>query len=90
MGRRWDQMKRSNSSELLSVSRRRRRWSPHRKSGCDEAMIEKENVMSTERDTYLNTRCVQQRANYNVNLNNSLSRVIASLSDQKEFLEWNR
>ncbi|XP_020286156.1 uncharacterized protein LOC109855877 isoform X2 [Pseudomyrmex gracilis] len=43
MGRRWDQMKRSNSSELLSVSRRRRRWSPHRKSGCDEAAIEKEN-----------------------------------------------
>ncbi|EZA62606.1 uncharacterized protein LOC105277005 isoform X2 [Ooceraea biroi] len=43
MGQRWDQMKRSDSSELLSVSRRRRRrWSPHRKSDCDEASGEKE------------------------------------------------
>ncbi|XP_024884857.1 uncharacterized protein LOC112462981 isoform X1 [Temnothorax curvispinosus] len=43
MGRRWDQMKRSDSSELLSVPRRRRRWSPHRKSGYDEISSEKEN-----------------------------------------------
>ncbi|XP_029160164.1 uncharacterized protein LOC114932162 isoform X2 [Nylanderia fulva] len=43
MGRRWDQMKRSDSSELLSVSRRRRRWSPHRKSSYDETLNEKEN-----------------------------------------------
>ncbi|XP_011640789.1 uncharacterized protein LOC105429488 isoform X1 [Pogonomyrmex barbatus] len=43
MGRRWDQMKRSDSSELLSVPRRRRRWSPHRKSGYDETPNEKEN-----------------------------------------------
>ncbi|XP_050463924.1 uncharacterized protein LOC126857991 isoform X1 [Cataglyphis hispanica] len=43
MGRRWDQMKRSDSSELLSVSRRRRRWSPHRKSSYDETSNEKEN-----------------------------------------------
>ncbi|XP_018367394.1 PREDICTED: uncharacterized protein LOC108763937 isoform X2 [Trachymyrmex cornetzi] len=43
MGRRWDQMKRSDSSELLSVSRRRRRWSPHRKSGYDEISNENKN-----------------------------------------------
>ncbi|XP_011259850.1 uncharacterized protein LOC105253478 isoform X1 [Camponotus floridanus] len=43
MGQRWDQMKRSDSSELLSVSRRRRRWSPHRKSSYDETSNEKEN-----------------------------------------------
>lgn len=43
VGRRWDQMKRSDSSELLSVPRRRRRWSPHRKSGYDEISNEKEN-----------------------------------------------
>ncbi|KYM84292.1 PDZ domain-containing protein 2 [Atta colombica] len=43
MGRRWDQMKRSDSSELLSVSRRRRRWSPHRKSDYDEISNENEN-----------------------------------------------
>ncbi|XP_043279887.1 uncharacterized protein [Venturia canescens] len=35
VGRRWDQLKRSESSELLSVSGRRRRWSPNRKSLCD-------------------------------------------------------
>ncbi|CAL7948325.1 unnamed protein product [Xylocopa violacea] len=33
VGRRWDQLKRSDSSELLSVSGRRRRWSPNRKGG---------------------------------------------------------
>ncbi|XP_018404902.1 PREDICTED: uncharacterized protein LOC108781443 [Cyphomyrmex costatus] len=43
MGRRWDQMKRSDSSELLSVPRRRRRWSPHRKSGYDEISTENKN-----------------------------------------------
>ncbi|KAL0117345.1 hypothetical protein PUN28_010299 [Cardiocondyla obscurior] len=43
VGRRWDQMKRSDSSELLSVPRRRRRWSPHRKSDCDQVSNEKEN-----------------------------------------------
>ncbi|XP_011159790.2 uncharacterized protein LOC105195869 isoform X2 [Solenopsis invicta] len=43
MGRRWDQMKRSDSSELLSVPRRRRRWSPHRKNGYDEMSNESEN-----------------------------------------------
>ena len=41
VGRRWDQLKRSDSSELLSVSGRRRRWSPNRKSGIAD---EKENV----------------------------------------------
>ncbi|KAK1135666.1 hypothetical protein K0M31_000253 [Melipona bicolor] len=40
VGRRWDQLKRSDSSELLSVSGRRRRWSPNRKSGIAD---EKEN-----------------------------------------------
>ncbi|XP_036140171.1 LOW QUALITY PROTEIN: uncharacterized protein LOC105837988 [Monomorium pharaonis] len=43
MGRRWDQMKRSDSSELLSVPRRRRRWSPHRKIGYDQMSNENEN-----------------------------------------------
>ncbi|XP_011875362.1 PREDICTED: uncharacterized protein LOC105566176 isoform X2 [Vollenhovia emeryi] len=43
MGRRWDQMKRSDSSELLSVPRRRRRWSPHRRGGQDEISNEREN-----------------------------------------------
>nr|XP_012226806.1 PREDICTED: uncharacterized protein LOC105674817 isoform X1 [Linepithema humile]XP_012226807.1 PREDICTED: uncharacterized protein LOC105674817 isoform X1 [Linepithema humile]XP_012226808.1 PREDICTED: uncharacterized protein LOC105674817 isoform X1 [Linepithema humile] len=43
MGRRWDQMKRSDSSELLSVPRRRRRWSPHRKNDHDETTREKAN-----------------------------------------------
>ncbi|XP_072752960.1 uncharacterized protein [Anoplolepis gracilipes] len=47
MGRRWDQMKRSDSSELLSVSRRRRRWSPHRKS-YDEPSNGKENGNNSE------------------------------------------
>lgn len=41
VGRRWDQLKRSDSSELLSVSGRRRRWSPNRKAGTTD---EKENV----------------------------------------------
>ncbi|CAD1475670.1 unnamed protein product, partial [Heterotrigona itama] len=40
VGRRWDQLKRSDSSELLSVSGRRRRWSPNRKNGVAD---EKEN-----------------------------------------------
>lgn len=40
VGRRWDQLKRSDSSELLSVSGRRRRWSPNRKAGTTD---EKEN-----------------------------------------------
>lgn len=43
VGRRWDQLKRSESSELLSVSGRRRRWSPNRKSGVTD---EKENGIS--------------------------------------------
>ncbi|XP_017763961.1 PREDICTED: uncharacterized protein LOC108553533 [Eufriesea mexicana] len=43
VGRRWDQLKRSDSSELLSVSGRRRRWSPNRKGGATE---EKENGAS--------------------------------------------
>ncbi|KZC09971.1 PREDICTED: uncharacterized protein LOC107188091 [Dufourea novaeangliae] len=42
VGRRWDQLKRSDSSELLSVSGRRRRWSPNRKS-CGNATDKKEN-----------------------------------------------
>ncbi|KAG7198675.1 hypothetical protein KM043_006029 [Ampulex compressa] len=42
VGRRWDQLKRSDSSELLSVSGRRRRWSPNRKS-CGDSLDEKEN-----------------------------------------------
>ncbi|XP_032686811.1 uncharacterized protein LOC116851476 [Odontomachus brunneus] len=41
MSRRWDQVKRSDSSELLPVSRQRRRWSPHWKSH-DEIPREKE------------------------------------------------
>lgn len=41
VGRRWDQLKRSDSSELLSVSGRRKRWSPNRKGGVTD---EKENV----------------------------------------------
>ncbi|XP_034188678.2 uncharacterized protein LOC117608144 isoform X1 [Osmia lignaria lignaria] len=36
VGRRWDQLKRSDSSELLSVSGRSRRWSPNRKGATDE------------------------------------------------------
>ncbi|CAK9803836.1 PDZ domain-containing protein 2 [Anthophora quadrimaculata] len=40
VGRRWDQLKRSDSSELLSVSGRRRRWSPNRKGSTTD---EKEN-----------------------------------------------
>ncbi|KAF7989834.1 hypothetical protein HCN44_008508 [Aphidius gifuensis] len=32
VGRTWDQLKRSESSELLSMSGRRRRWSPNRKN----------------------------------------------------------
>lgn len=48
MGQRWDQMKRADSSELLSVSRRRRRrWSPQRKNDHEDASREKENVKST-------------------------------------------
>ncbi|XP_043597253.1 uncharacterized protein LOC122574112 isoform X4 [Bombus pyrosoma] len=43
VGRRWDQLKRSDSSELLSVSGRRRRWSPNRKGGVTD---EKENGIS--------------------------------------------
>ena len=35
VGKRWDQLKRSESTELLSVSGRRRRWSPNRKSFAD-------------------------------------------------------
>ncbi|XP_031836999.1 uncharacterized protein LOC116428916 isoform X2 [Nomia melanderi] len=45
VGRRWDQLKRSDSSELLSVSGRRRRWSPNRRS-CGNVMDEKENGAS--------------------------------------------
>ncbi|XP_076650657.1 uncharacterized protein LOC143357883 isoform X2 [Halictus rubicundus] len=45
VGRRWDQLKRSDSSELLSVSGRRRRWSPNRKS-CGNVTDEKENGAS--------------------------------------------
>ncbi|KOC60253.1 PDZ domain-containing protein 2 [Habropoda laboriosa] len=41
VGRRWDQLKRSDSSELLSVSGRRRRWSPNRKGSTTD---EKRNV----------------------------------------------
>ncbi|XP_012270209.1 uncharacterized protein LOC105694274 isoform X2 [Orussus abietinus] len=41
VGRRWDQLKRSDSSELLSVSGRSRRWSPNRKS-CSDVTDEKE------------------------------------------------
>lgn len=36
VGRRWDQLKRSDSSELLSVSGRRRRWSPNPKGTADD------------------------------------------------------
>ncbi|XP_012136844.1 uncharacterized protein LOC100876977 isoform X2 [Megachile rotundata] len=36
VGRRWDQLKRSDSSELLSVSGRRRRWSPNPKGTGDD------------------------------------------------------
>ncbi|XP_015110115.1 PDZ domain-containing protein 2 isoform X2 [Diachasma alloeum] len=35
VGLRWDQLKRSDSSEILSVSGRRRRWSPNRRSVCE-------------------------------------------------------
>ncbi|XP_015172206.1 PREDICTED: GATA zinc finger domain-containing protein 11-like [Polistes dominula] len=42
VGRRLDQLKRSESSELLSVSGRRRRWSPNRKR-YEEGLEEKEN-----------------------------------------------
>lgn len=42
VGRRLDQLKRSESSELLSVSGRRRRWSPNRKR-YEEGQEEKEN-----------------------------------------------
>ncbi|XP_043261883.1 uncharacterized protein LOC122402826 [Colletes gigas] len=45
VGRRWDQLKRSDSSELLSVSSRRRRWSPNRKS-CGDVTDEKEKSCS--------------------------------------------
>ncbi|XP_076619950.1 uncharacterized protein LOC143341141 isoform X2 [Colletes latitarsis] len=45
VGRRWDQLKRSDSSELLSVSSRRRRWSPNRKS-CGDVTDEKEKSSS--------------------------------------------
>ncbi|XP_078033105.1 uncharacterized protein LOC144467949 isoform X2 [Augochlora pura] len=45
VGRRWDQLKRSDSSELLSVSGRRRRWSPNRKS-CGNVTDEKEKSVS--------------------------------------------
>ncbi|XP_076175875.1 uncharacterized protein LOC143151031 isoform X2 [Ptiloglossa arizonensis] len=45
VGRRWDQLKRSDSSELLSVSGRRRRWSPNRKSSGNPT-DEKEKVAS--------------------------------------------
>lgn len=38
VGRRWDQLKRSDSSELLAVSgRRRRHWSPNRETENYEA-----------------------------------------------------
>ncbi|XP_033210817.1 uncharacterized protein LOC117168936 isoform X2 [Belonocnema kinseyi] len=40
-GRRFDQLKRSESSEVLSVSGRRRRWSPNRKS-CGDMSDKKE------------------------------------------------
>ncbi|KAL2731294.1 dentin sialophosphoprotein-like isoform X1 [Vespula squamosa] len=42
VGRRLDQLKRSESSELLSVSGRRRRWSPNRKR-YEDSLEEKEN-----------------------------------------------
>ncbi|KAK2589361.1 hypothetical protein KPH14_007903 [Odynerus spinipes] len=42
VGRRLDQLKRSESSELLSVSGRRRRWSPNRKR-YEDGPEEKEN-----------------------------------------------
>ncbi|XP_015609753.1 uncharacterized protein LOC107274769 isoform X2 [Cephus cinctus] len=45
VGRRWDQLKRSDSSELLSVSGRRRRWSPNRKS-CSDAVDFKEKSLN--------------------------------------------
>ncbi|XP_054000545.1 uncharacterized protein LOC128888003 isoform X1 [Hylaeus anthracinus] len=45
VGRRWDQLKRSDSSELLSVSGRRRRWSPNRKS-CGDPTDENEKSAS--------------------------------------------
>lgn len=35
VGQKWEQLKRADSSEILSVSGRRRRWSPHRKSCAD-------------------------------------------------------
>ncbi|KAK0161792.1 hypothetical protein PV327_008206 [Microctonus hyperodae] len=35
VGRKWDQLKRSDSTELISVSGRRHRWSPNRKNYCD-------------------------------------------------------
>ncbi|KAK0093973.1 hypothetical protein PV326_012179 [Microctonus aethiopoides] len=35
VGRKWDQLKRSDSTELISMSGRRRRWSPNRKNYCD-------------------------------------------------------
>ncbi|XP_003425372.1 uncharacterized protein LOC100679383 [Nasonia vitripennis] len=35
VGQKWDQLRRADSSEILSVSGRRRRWSPHRKSCAD-------------------------------------------------------
>ncbi|XP_076295729.1 uncharacterized protein LOC143216502 isoform X2 [Lasioglossum baleicum] len=45
VGRRWDQLKRSDSSELVSVSGRRRRWSPNRKS-CGNVPDEQDNGAS--------------------------------------------
>ncbi|XP_014488848.1 PREDICTED: uncharacterized protein LOC106752017 [Dinoponera quadriceps] len=45
MGRRWDQIRRSDSSELPPLSRHRRRWTPHWKSH-DELPSERENVNS--------------------------------------------
>nr|XP_033334400.1 uncharacterized protein LOC117225178 isoform X1 [Megalopta genalis] len=46
VGRRWDQLKRSDSSELLSVSGRRRRWSPNRKNCGNNVTDEKEKGVS--------------------------------------------
>lgn len=44
LGRTIDQLKRSESSELLSGSGRRRRWSPNRKS-CGDVPNEKVNFL---------------------------------------------
>ncbi|XP_066585571.1 uncharacterized protein [Prorops nasuta] len=48
VGRRWDQLKRSDSSEILSVSSRRRRWSPNRTSTEAEERDHSSKTLSPE------------------------------------------